>query len=383
MDKDLFEVLLYQDESETLDFKEDQYAFDGATDIQKSEVLKDILAFANSWRLDEAHILIGVREVRGGRSVVCGASSHLLNRNLQQFIKSKINRPITFSYSENEFEGHKVGVVTIPIQDRPFFLTKDYGRLKAKAVYVRRGDTTDVASPDEIYKMGSVVNRSESQPTLQLSFADLERRCEFGIELTLSCKHYKLPEPDSIPDYGRQTPGPFRMDLHSDIGRNYDFLRDIAEFVYQFGMFQPIGFVVNNPSTIAATNVNLRFRISSSVAQVCSKEDMPSKPSTNRLADLRPGSPFHKSGVTVSRHGDFYEVRIEMGTVQPGISEWSTEEIFVGGPHPFELTLEVTISADNLRFPRVQTLRLRGLVESEELPVRELENIAKRVDSDL
>ena len=50
MDKNLFEVLLYQNESETLDFKEDQYAFDGATDIQKSELLKDILAFANSWR---------------------------------------------------------------------------------------------------------------------------------------------------------------------------------------------------------------------------------------------------------------------------------------------------------------------------------------------
>jgi hypothetical protein len=97
MDKNLFEVLLYQDESETLDFKEDQYAFDGATDIQKCELLKDILAFANSWRREDAYILIGVREVRGGRSVVCGASSHLLNRNLQQFVNSKINRPVTFS----------------------------------------------------------------------------------------------------------------------------------------------------------------------------------------------------------------------------------------------------------------------------------------------
>jgi predicted HTH transcriptional regulator len=134
MDKNLFEVLLYQNESETLDFKEDQYAFDGATDIQKSELLKDILAFANSWRREDAYILIGVREVRGGRSIVCGASSHLLNRNLQQFVNSKINRPITFSYAENEFDGHKVGVLAVPIQDRPFFLTKDYGRLKAKTV---------------------------------------------------------------------------------------------------------------------------------------------------------------------------------------------------------------------------------------------------------
>jgi hypothetical protein len=71
-----------------------------------------------------------------------------------------------------------------------------------------------------------------------------------------------------------------------------------------------------------------------------------------------------------------------MGTVQPGINEWSTEDVFVGGPHPFDLAIEMTISADNLRFPQVQTLRIRGMVESEELSVRELENIAKHVDSD-
>jgi hypothetical protein len=382
MDKNLFEVLLYQNESETLDFKEDQYAFDGATDIQKSELLKDILAFANSWRREDAYILIGVREVRGGRSIVCGASGHLLNRNLQQFVNSKINRPITFSYAENEFDGHKVGILAVPIQDRPFFLTKDYGRLKAKTVYVRRGDTTDEASPDEIYKMGSVVNRPESQPTLQLAFADLQKRSELGTELTLECKLYNLPKPDSIPDYGRQPAGPFGIDLHADIGANHDFLRDIAEFVYRCGILQPIGFVVKNPSTVAATNVNLRFRVPSSAVQVCSKDEMPSKPSSNKFANMVGRSVFHKSGVTVSRHGDSHDIRIEMGTVQPGIDEWCTEEIFVGGPRAFDLPLEITLSADNLRFPQVQTLTVRGVVESEDLPVREITNIAKRVDSD-
>jgi hypothetical protein len=382
MDKNLFEVLLYQNESETLDFKEDQYAFDGATDIQKSELLKDILAFANSWRREDAYILIGVREVRGGRSIVCGASSHLLNRNLQQFVNSKINRPITFSYAENEFDGHKVGVLAVPIQDRPFFLTKDYGRLKAKTVYVRRGDTTDAASPDEIYKMGSVVNRPESQPTLRLAFADLQKRSELGTELTLACKLYNLPKPDSIPDYGRQPSGPFGIDLHADISANQDFLRDIAEFVYRYGILQPMGFVVKNPSTVAATNVNLRFRMPSSAVQVCSKDEMPSKPSANKFANMVGRSVFHKSGVTVSRHGDFHDVRIEIGTGQPGIDEWCTEEIFVGGPGGFDVPLEITLSADNLRFPQVQTLTVRGVVESEDLPVRELANIAKRVDSD-
>jgi predicted HTH transcriptional regulator len=116
VDKDLFEILLHQDESETLDFKEDQYPFEGADDNRKSEILKDILAFANSWRRNDAHILVGVREVRGGRSIVCGISTHLVNRNLQQFVTSKVNRPITFSYSEKQFKGHDIGILTIPVQ---------------------------------------------------------------------------------------------------------------------------------------------------------------------------------------------------------------------------------------------------------------------------
>ena len=44
MDEQLLESLLYQEESETLDFKEGQYAFNKANHTQKAELLKDILA---------------------------------------------------------------------------------------------------------------------------------------------------------------------------------------------------------------------------------------------------------------------------------------------------------------------------------------------------
>ena len=42
----LFESLLHEEESSSLDFKRDQYPFVGASDDDKSELLKDILAFA-------------------------------------------------------------------------------------------------------------------------------------------------------------------------------------------------------------------------------------------------------------------------------------------------------------------------------------------------
>jgi Ni,Fe-hydrogenase III component G len=61
MSANLIEELLNEEESSTLDFKRDQYKFDTATsDHVKSELLKDVLAFANTWRRTEAYILIGV-----------------------------------------------------------------------------------------------------------------------------------------------------------------------------------------------------------------------------------------------------------------------------------------------------------------------------------
>lgn len=46
------------------------------------------------------------------------------------------------------------GVIHIPLQDRPVFLTRDYGKLKKNVVHVRRGSSTGEADPDEIARMG-------------------------------------------------------------------------------------------------------------------------------------------------------------------------------------------------------------------------------------
>ncbi|MGD9127477.1 MAG: ATP-binding protein, partial [Planctomycetia bacterium] len=96
MTPELFEQLLHEDESVSLDFKEGQYAFSVADDLQKSEILKDILGFVNAWRRGEAYILIGVREVKGGRSDVAGidATTHLDDHSLQQFVNAKANDPV-------------------------------------------------------------------------------------------------------------------------------------------------------------------------------------------------------------------------------------------------------------------------------------------------
>src|SRR5690349_8412269 len=93
-----FEALLHEDETVLLDFKRDQYPFAKATDDQKAEILKDILGFVNAWRRADSFILIGVQEMRGGRSIVVGISNQLSDHGLQQFVNSKTSRPIQFHY---------------------------------------------------------------------------------------------------------------------------------------------------------------------------------------------------------------------------------------------------------------------------------------------
>lgn len=163
MDAALFERLLNEEESATLDFKRDQYPFAKATDDEKSELLKDILAFANAWRRADAFILIGVEEVRGGRSTVVGITDHLADHSLQQFVVHQTNRPPQFSYEAFTFDGKQVGVIRVEDhQARPFYLKADYGKLKKNVVYIRRGSSTCEADLDEIARMGTPVAQKEA-----------------------------------------------------------------------------------------------------------------------------------------------------------------------------------------------------------------------------
>src|SRR4051794_7004569 len=125
--RDLAESLLYEEEGPTLDFKRQQYPFEGASDSDKAELLKDVLAFANAWRRADAFIYIGAAEVKGGRSQILGLTEHIDDAKLQQFVNSKTSRPVEFSYVPLEVDGKKVALIHVPVQQRPTYLLKNYG----------------------------------------------------------------------------------------------------------------------------------------------------------------------------------------------------------------------------------------------------------------
>ena len=148
-------ALLLRSESETLDFKRNNYAFVGGTEEQKAELLKDILAIANAFRDADGYIVIGVAEENGRAKNVVGVQTMLADHDVHQFINSKTNRPVFFAVENIEHDGKSLTLIRInKAQDRPLFLTKQYGGLQKNVVYIRHGSSTAEASPDEIKQMG-------------------------------------------------------------------------------------------------------------------------------------------------------------------------------------------------------------------------------------
>lgn len=168
-------ALLRRSEGETLDFKSKQYPFAGASDVDKSELLKDILSIANAWKTSDGYILIGVEEVNQRATVICGADATLPDNDVQQFVNSKTNRPISFRVGIFPFLGVMLTVIHIDKgQRRPFYLNKNFGLLKSQVVYIRRGSSTDEAEPDEIAEMG--------KEAIQVANPDVSLEFEFVVE---------------------------------------------------------------------------------------------------------------------------------------------------------------------------------------------------------
>jgi hypothetical protein len=348
MDAQELEQLLWQGESQTLDFKRQQYRFDHATEEDRSEILKDILAFANSWRTTAAHIIIGVEEVQAGRANVVGTSDHILNRTLQTFVGSRVNRPLSFSYETVLFESKSVDVITIPVQERPFFLKKPFGILQAEKIYIRRGDTTTTADPTEVFQMGATRDSAQVTPILEFEFADRKSHTGLGLEPSFDCQSVEVPTDDEIPDYGANT-GPFR--LASINGENEEYYRDWAEYLRETLHLKPLSVSVVNQATVTAQQVVIRLRFTETCVEIIAEGDRVAFPSKNRMGRMMRVQNLAPRGVHVSKFREFAEVTIELGDIQPGTTAWAGASFFIGSRVSCAVPVEVMISGHNIPVP--------------------------------
>lgn len=389
MDRATFEELLYEEESATLDVKKEQYPFAKATDDEKSELLKDILGFANAWRRSDAYILIGVEEIRGGPHNVIGISQsdHLDDHSLQQFVNKMTNRPVRFHYRAFVYEGKHVGIIQIEQQQRPIDLKKDFGKLKKDKVYVRRGSSTDPTKPatnDEIRTMGNVAELQA--PALDVQFAEIRRDSALGPRLTWNAELVHVPTRDEIPEL---TLPPHRyldsgqaIDLDPWNKLNRDFLRELAEYEVVRRLFRPLRLVVWNAGEVAATNVRCELAVHTDIgAMVWDTADWPDAPRRYCSAFESAGikglkSPLRRTPgeVSIRTEEERILIAIECGDLQPGRRVWS-DVFYAGKGQSGEFELVGQIYADNLPRPKDFKLAIEVNVRPTSLTLDDLREL--------
>ncbi len=387
MNSELFERLLYEEESTTLDFKKEQYRFAKATDDEKSELLKDILGFANAWRRSDAYILIGVEDVRGGRSDVVGipAADHLNDHSLQQFVNNLTNQPVRFRYEAFGFEGKQVGVICVEEQTRPIYLKRDYGKLKKQEVYVRRGSSTDPTKPASLEEVAQMrVGAGHPAAELVVEFADVERDDSLGASIAWDAELCAMPEMETIPEWepARQR-NPFGIDL-SPVAfdpmnqPNGNYYRDLANYEFTRRLFRPVRLVVKNVGQVAANNVRGELTVPTNIGvMVVDESDLPDPPKRRReimsaaMKGIRPAFRRDPGEVTIDKNDERFRVEIDCHDLQPGRRVWS-DIFYVGKGQTGDLTLQGQVFADNLPQPKDFTLTVSVTVTETSLSVDDL-----------
>ena len=377
MTNEELDFLLNAGEGTALDFKREQYAFQRANNSDKSELLKDILAFANSWRENKAYILIGVDEVEGGRGKVVGITDHLDDADLQQFVNSKSQRPVDFSYNSFSVEDLEIGIIEIPLQECPTYLKRDFGNLKKDTVYIRRGSSTDTANLDEVARMGAESMRSKSVPQkLVFQWADLEKRIILPSPSTIHSLILDPPLRIKKPPSG----DPFEhLPRVIDPSLNPNFLQQSIDYTFESNFFKPLGIQLRNDSEVVGERVRFVGSISRTesdgVEFIDSELEKPSKNNLMRSMNLR-SIHSREPCISACKNDGKWTIEIEViENVRPKEEVWISTMLLVGSIISKTIKIEGKIYADNLPVPIPTVLEIHFEVEQRPMEMADYERI--------
>lgn len=410
MDKGLFETLLNKTESEELDFKSEQYKLD--TEEQKAEFIKDVLAFANAWKTSDAYIICGVIKGDGRAYQPKGIDHHLEENNLQQLVCSKTNKPPKFRYEPFIYEGKEFGIVIIDKQqDRPIYLIKNFGRLKANEVYIRRGSSTAVASPDEIKKMGeyslaveppvlniqlknkengTIIEKDAFLKSTLLTFKNQPTKSESSTKMTTTKEVQNQVSSFNQTDKAltekikesTEELSKSLVELSKSleaIKYDPDYTEKLKNYLQAKKIFTPISFIVQNIGASTAYDVKTEVRIKKlEYLEIFISYHFLKPPSKNRFYFSELTLPiFNKDiekSIVFEETEDEYLFGIKFGKIQPKDTLESEGFLYIGAFTPLEFEMYTKTFADNLPNPIEKTFNFKVEVNEEKFYLNEEEH---------
>lgn len=356
-DQTLIETLLYKGEGSALDYKVQQYPHDGAIPEAKGELLKDILAFSNAWREETAYILIGVSNA----GEVVGLDKDLDDSRVQEFINGKTNAPVNFSYRSLTYDGKTLGLYTIPVQDRPIFAKKLYGKVAADTVYVRRGSATAIARPDEIAKMGAMGSGATvDAPAFAVKIISPSYEQAMS-NISLEYKKFNLADRYSL-RHGSY--GPLKLNQH--------YYRELARYIQIKNGLVPFTLEIKNTGTNFANDLKL-YLSAPCAPDFCFLEDfnIPLRPSENNLQPApRNILARHSTKVKIYTDSGREVVAYTIGKIQAGETVRTQTCCLVLPPTKLE-NLKIKLLSDQLRVPVELSIGV-GITATEEYLTQEM-----------
>lgn len=160
-----FTELIERGEGKTLDYKRDRY--DTTITKKKYDLVKDVLAMANTPRDDSAYIVLGV-EKEDGQTKLLGVNKHDDEADMQSQFTDRVHPIPEFTYEIVSYEGKSFGVIVIPpVRRGPCVPVRDYEQfLRRHQVYWRVGSKNDTASPDDIKRIQAWADKTTEPPVV-------------------------------------------------------------------------------------------------------------------------------------------------------------------------------------------------------------------------
>lgn len=134
---ELDDMIRFEGEQTTLDFKKTQYARP-----QFEALLKDVLSMANAHTEADRFILCGVKLRPDGSRELVGIDPATIEdpATFQQLVRENIEPEPSIDYFAYQIEGVTVGVLRLSgCTDRPYAMRKQYGALMRGHMWIRKG----------------------------------------------------------------------------------------------------------------------------------------------------------------------------------------------------------------------------------------------------
>ena len=283
-------------------------------------------------------------------------------------------------------DGGDIGVIEIPVQERPSYIRKEFGGLHANTVYKRDGSSTAVATPNEVARMGEM-RVSSSTPQVVLAWADLNSRKVLPSPCTvqslifrpLLSKRMVAESQTTMADIIAAVPR--RLDY-----RNKNYLQEVIFYAFEKALFKPLGFHLRNQSAVVGKRIRFVGSVtkgdSTQVLDWAARKKWPQhssliNPSVVPLAAQL--QRLHSSpDPCVQEHEEGWEITIDFGDVRPHDEIWTTSPLLVGSSRSGATTLEGELRGDNL--PKPISCVLDICFEVEQRPMR-IVDVRKYLDA--